>query len=313
MKIIHNIIIILVTASATLAAQPNSAPPQIAQWESMLAAREQRASLLRDELKALDARIEARVDSLVHALRSIGDSKDSRTKVARMKEQNIDALQRNIEYYRYKRAALQEELRRPTVNLTEEQKRRGIAVFDARIEKRVAQILQLQKSLPTHKDYARYNATGSNWAGTTYTVNQDHIQNQQLTGVSNRQRREVEEGLRKSIERLEQNNRGLRAQMNASPYAANAKEIAKEIAKNDALITERRKQIATALMPAETSTRAVGLKEAMDLDRALNTAIAELRRDLTTLFARYNALIPELSAINATRAAIAAAKAPARR
>ena len=306
------IIALFFAATLTKAFAAQFAPPQVAQWESMLAAREQRASLFRDELKALDARIEARVDSLVHALRSIGDSKDSRTKVARMKEQNIDALQRNTEYYRYKRAALQAELRRPTINLTEEQKRRGIAVFDAHIEKRVAQILQIQKSLPTHKDYARYTATGSTWNGTTYSLNQDHIQNQQLTAVTNRQRREIEEGLRKSIERLEQNNRGLQAQMNASPYAANAKEIAKEIAKNDALITERRKQVATALMPAETSTRAVGLKEAMDLDKALNTAIAELRRDFNTLFGRYNALIPELSAINATRAAIAAAKANAR-
>jgi hypothetical protein len=317
MTILRHLTILLATATAAFAAPPAAAPAPvtpatIAQWEAALAAREQRADLLRGELKSLDSRIEARVDSLVKALRSISDSKDSRTKVARMKEQNIDALKRNIEYYRNKRAALQEELRRPTLNLTEEQKRRGIAIFDAHIEKRVAQIIELQKSLPTHKDYARYKASGDSWAGTTYSLNQDYVQNQQVTGVTNRQRREIEEDLRKSIARLEQNNRGLRAQMDAAPYASRNKELAGEIAKNETLIAERRKQLATALAPVETPTRAVGLHEAVDLDRALNTAIGELRRDFNTLFARYNALIPELSAINSTRAAIAAAKARAK-
>ena len=59
------------------------------------------------------------------ALRAIGDSKDSRTKVARMKEQTIEGLKKNIGYFQTKRAALQEELRRPTLRLTDEQKRKG--------------------------------------------------------------------------------------------------------------------------------------------------------------------------------------------
>lgn len=309
MKTIHHLTILLLAATTALAAQPSAAAPNIAQWEAVLAAREQRATLLRDELKAIDGRIEARVDALVDALSSIADSKDSRSKVARMKEHNISALQRNLEYYRNKRATLQEELRRPTVNLTEEQKRRGIAVFDARIEKRVAQILKLQKSLPTHKDYERYESTGSSWYGTTYGVNEDYEQNLRLTGVTNRQRRETEAELRKSIAYLDQKTRTLRAQMDAAPYSARSKDLAAEIAKNETLIAERRKQIGIALAPIETPTKQIGQKEAADLDRALNTAIADLRREFTTLFARYNALIPELTAINNTRAAIAAAKA----
>ena len=309
MKATRILSIFLLTATAALAAQPNAPAPNIAQWEAVLAAREQRATLLRDELKAIDGRIEARVDALVDGLRSIADSKDSRTKVARMKEQNITALKRNIEYYRNKRATLQEELRRPTINLTEEQKRRGIAVFDARIEKRVAQILEIQKSLPTHKDYERYSATGSNWYGTTYGVNEDYEQNQRLTGVTNRQRKETEAGLRKSIAYLDQKNRTMRAQMDAAPYAARSKDLAAEIEKNEALSADRRKQIGIALAPVETPTKQIGQKEAADLDRALNIAIADLRREFNTLFARYNALIPELTAINNTRAAIANAKA----
>jgi ABC-type phosphate transport system auxiliary subunit len=289
-------------STTLLAAAP---APNAAQLAAVVKAREQRTTLLRDELKAQDARIEARVDAIVNALQSIGDSKDSRTKVARMKEQTIDALKRNLDYFQRKRAALQEELRRPTLQLTEEQKRQGIGVFDARMEKRVAQILALQKSLPGHKDYDRYEATGTvggrvsgrDWYGTTYGVNEDFRQNQRLTAVSNAQRKEVDAGLRKSIDRLDQQNRALKA--GGAPAA--------EIAKNEALLAERRKQLAGALTPADVATREVGQKEAMELDKTLRKAIDELRAEFTTLFARYHALLPELSALNAARAALAAA------
>ena len=151
-------------------------------------AREQRAALLRDELKAQDARIEA----IVTALQSITDSKDSRTKVTRLKETTIGGLMKNLEYFR--------------------QKRRGIAVFDARLEQRVAQILALQKSFPTHRDYERYQARdGGDW-GVTYSVNEDHRQNQRLTAHTNAQRDELTAGLRRNIERLEQQNRALKTQ-----------------------------------------------------------------------------------------------------
>jgi hypothetical protein len=254
--------------------------------------------LLRDEIKALDARIEGRIDTIVGALRAIGDSKDSRTKVARMKEQTIGALKKNIGYYQGKRAALQEEMRRPTLRLTGEQKRKGIEVFDARIEKRIAQILEVQKSLPAHQDFERYKVTGSDWNGTTYAVNEDHRQNQRVTAYTNSQRKEIEGGLRSSIARIEQQNRALKAQ--GAPAA--------EIAKNDALLAERRKQLAGALAPAATPTRAIGQKEALELDKALQTAIADLRKDFTTLFARYSAYLQELSAVNAARDAISAAE-----
>ncbi len=296
MNHIHSLVIIAGFASTSLPAAPT--PTSTAPWEAALIAREQRADLLRDELKALDSRIEGRVDIIVNALSAIGDSKDSRTKVARMKEQTIEALRKNMTYYHSKRAALQEELRRPMLGLTDEQKRKGIAIFDERMEKRVAQILAVRKSLPVHKDYERYKVTGSDWTGATYAVNEDHRQNQRVTSHTTAQRKKVEDGLRASIARIEQQNRTLKAQ-NAP---------AEEIAKNNALLAERRSQLATAMTPGGTATRDVGQKEAADLDKALQTAIADLRKDFTILFARYSAYLQELSAVNQSRAAIAAAR-----
>ena len=281
------------------AAQPPATQASAAQWEIALKAREQRATGLRDEVKGLDALIESRMDGIIQALQLIGDSKDTKSKVARMKRETIDSLQKTIAYYQQKRAALLEDLRRPTSNLTAEQKKTVIAKFDERIEKRITQILELQKSMPTHKDYDRYEVTGSNWYGTTYQMSDDYQQNLRLTTQSNYQRTEIVKALRAAIARLEQQNRALKA--DGAPAA--------EIAKNDALLAERRQQLATALAPVETPTRAIGRKEAAELDQALQLAVKDLQRDFNTLFSRYNALIQEVGAVNTARAGLAAAQA----
>jgi hypothetical protein len=286
------------TAKATAAAPSLTIP----QMEAAVLAHEKRTELLRTELKDLDARIESRANSIVNALTLVGDTKDSGTKVARMKVATINALKTNITYYQRKRATLIEELRNPTVTLTAEQKKRAVTIIDERCERRVAQILQLQKSLPTEKDYDRYKASGSNWTGTSYELNEDYVQNKKLTAVTNSQRKEITEGLRKSIARLEQQNRTL--QSKGAP--------AEEIQKNEALIAERKKQLAVALAPVETPTKQIGGKEAADLDKALNTAIADLKDEFTTLFSRYHTLVRELSSLNRKKDYLAAAKAKAK-
>ena len=129
-------------------------------------------------------------------------------------------------------------------------------------------------------------------------MNEDHKQNARLSSRTNAQRDELTTGLRKSIERIEAQNRTLKAQNGP----------ADEIAKNDALLGGRRKQFATALAPVGTPAREVGKKEAADLDAALSKAIAELRGEFTTLFARYHALLGELQSLNAAHDALAAAK-----
>ncbi|MDR3401163.1 MAG: hypothetical protein P4L99_01595 [Chthoniobacter sp.] len=274
-----------------------------------LDAREQRVALLRDEIKAADQSIEDRIDVLLGALKSVGDSKDSRSKVARMKEDTIAALKRNIDYIQRKRDALVEELRRPSLGLTEDQVKRGVAFFNERIEKRVAQIIAIQKSLPTHKDYERYKVTGDSWSGPTYAVNEDYTQNQRVTGYTNSSRKGIEDGLRTSIARLDQQKRTLGSALTGAD-AAHAAAIRAEIAKTDALIAERRKQLATALAPVETPTRQIGAREAADLDKALRTSIEDLRRDFTTLFARYSAFLQEVASLNAVKGATAKAKMP---
>jgi hypothetical protein len=81
--------------------------------------------------------------------------------------------------------------------------------------------------------------------------------------------------------------------------------LSEELAKTDAFMDERRKQRIEILTPSTTATHTVGLKEATNMDNAMQTAIRELSREFTTLFQRYNTFLNELSALHVTEAALA--------
>lgn len=283
--------------------------PTAEQLKSWIAVRQQRVDLLRDEIKQTDARIESRLDVIVDTLESIADSKDSRTKVARMKEDTGKRLMKTITYYDQKRAAMKQELRSPRLQLTEEEKRKIISVFDAKIEKRTQQITALNKSMPAHEDHERYKSTGGGWYGTDYERNEEYDQNRRMTSHSNTQRDAIVKQLDASIARLDRQSRTLKTQIAATADPAQRKSLSEELTKTEAMIAERRKQRVETLQPGGSPARTVALKEAMDMDRAMQTAINELRREFDTLFLRYNTLLNELSALHATEAMLAK-KAP---
>jgi hypothetical protein len=299
-------LILFLTLAAALPL-PAQTAEQLTSW---IAIRKQRVDLLRDEIKQTDARIESRLEVIVDTLKTITDSKDSRTKVARMKEDTGKRLGKTITYYDQKRAALKEELRNPRLRLTDEEKRKMIAAFDARIEKRTQQILALNKSMPTHEDHERYKTTGGGWYGTTYERNEEFEQNRRITTHSNTQRDAIVKQLDASIARLDRQSRSLKGQIAAKADSLQRKTLTEELAKTDALLAERRKQRVETLQPSDTATHTVALKEALDMDKAMQAAIDELRRDFTTLFQRYNTFLNELSSLHTTEAALIAITTP---
>ncbi len=249
------------------------------------------------------------MDDIVKGLTSIADSKDSRTKVARIKEDTMKRLAKTVEYYDQKRRVFRQELLNPQSALTADDKRKLVAVFDERIEKRTQQILLLNKSMPAHKDYERYKTTGGGWSGTEYQRNEDFEQNRRMTSHGNTQRDALLKQLDASIARLDRMGREMSSQLAATVDPARQKERAADIAKNDALIAERRRQKQDMLSSGDMAARGVALKEAMDLDQALKKSTDELRRDFTTLFQRFHTFVSELAALRMTEATLAAMKA----
>jgi hypothetical protein len=278
--------------------------------KAQLDAREKRAELLLAEIRSTDDRIEATVDRVIDTLKWMGDSKDSKTKMTRLKEQTIDALQKNIAFYQQKRATLQEEMRRPTLHLTPEEKQRAIAKFDARIEKRVQQVLALTNSLPRHKDHDRYKVVESGgWGwGPTYAPNEEYKQNQRLTAHSNSQRGEITKELQRSLDRIDRQIRTLQSQFVAASTEPHRKMLMDELARYEALKKTRQEQLSEVSTSPELATRPLGGKEAQDVDASLRRVADSLRRDFNSLIQRYTAYLTERSNVNAAKAALAAAK-----
>lgn len=282
--------------------------PTAVQLKSWIGIRQQRVDLLRDEVKQTDARIETRLDTIVGTLTTISDAKDSRTKVARMKEDTGKRLGKTIAYYDQKRAVLKEELRNPRLQLTAEEKQKLVAAFDARIEKRIQQILALNKSMPSHVEHERYRATGGGWWGTQYERNEEYEQNALMTTKTNQQRDAIVKQLDASIARLDQQGRALKTQISATADPVQRKALNDELAKTGALIAERRRQRLETVESPGIAVHQVALKQALDMDKALQTAINDLRRDFNMLFERYNTFLNELSLLHATEAALNAAQ-----
>lgn len=269
--------------------------------KAQVEAREKRADVLLAELKAADDRIEETVDRVLETLKLVGDSKDSRTKVARLKEQTINGMQKNIAEYQRRRAAMQEELRRPTLHFTTEEKQKLIAKFDARIEKRVQQMLDLAKTLASHQDYERYKTVDNGWYGTEYVQNEDFKQNKRLTKHTDVQREEILKGLKRSIESLERQNKSLQSQAAAAKTDAHRKMLQDEVARNEVLLKTRRDQLTDALKPSTTPTNAISAKDAQNMDLALRKTVESLKREMTDLFGRYSAYLTERSNVNAAK------------
>jgi hypothetical protein len=217
---------------------------------------------------------------------------------------------KSIDYYDQKRAALKEELRNPRLVLTDSEKRKMIAAFDERIEKRTGQVIALNKSMPSYQEHERYRSTGGGWWGTEYERNEEYDQNRRMTSHSNKQRDAIVKQFDTSIARLDRQARSLKTELSATKDTLQQQTLGEELAKTEALITERKKQRLETLTPyGETPTHTVALKEAMDLDKAIQTEAIDLRRDFTTLFQRYNTLLTELSTLHATETALAAKSA----
>ena len=282
--------------------------PALMQKKALVDARQHHADAMLSDIRTLDRHIEERIDALLSALKSVADSKDSRTKVARLKEDTTLGLSQNLGLYQRKRSEIQEQILRPTANLTDAQKKRIRQALDSRIEKRINQIIEIQKSLPTHQDYERYKVTPGYYGwDSTIVKNEDWEQNRRVTQHTDESRKKITAELKKGIARLEQQDRLLRQKIVEQP--ALKETLTAEIQRNDAMLKSRHEQLETVVSAQATATRAIGKGEASTLDATLKSAGVELNKEISKLFVQYNALIAFLPQLNAAQAQLAAAKA----
>lgn len=171
-----------------------------------IALREQRLGEIISDIKALDERNEKRIDSLVDTLKSLKDSSDTGTRINALKVDAINGLKKGITIYVSKRREIFERLRSdknaPVEALTGDMEK-----FDARIQKRVDQIMELAKSMPAREDVEKYEDDGGvywdGWYQETTRISEEWKQNRRQGVATEKSLREIRQALEKAIGSLE--------------------------------------------------------------------------------------------------------------
>ena len=301
------------TATTAAPAAPTQAPApapnaNAALLERQAAASQRRVDQLMSNIREVDARIEKRVSKAVDGVKPLGDSKDSGTRVARIKAEVIDFLRKQIGDYSRRRAQLRAELDNPRRVISEVTLNSDIAKIDARIDLRVQQIIALGGSFAAHKEYDKYSVNGTGWYGyTEYRVNEDWKQDRRNTRRAGEEKGKLFDAIDVNVKRLEATNRTLKGRLQGQSPAAAAR-IQADITRNESLIASLNGERNTLYSTGADSLRLVGSKEAIQIESRLKQAGADARSDQFKLISLYNQLNQERSRLQSLNTALAAQK-----
>jgi len=280
---------------ASVFAQNQLAPD--AMLNAQIRLRESRVAAKEELLKTTDARLEKGIADLVSLLQAANDSPESRTRVTLLKGQVTRTLAQSIGYYRQKRQETRAALERPDLNYQPEDLRRGLAALDERIERRIAQIIDLTRSLAVNEEFEKflieYNDDDNRWRDNRqFRRNPDWSQNRRVTRRTDQDRRQVAEALAKNIEELDRRERDLKSRL------ATATGTARELMEEDLADVRRRQgiraeQASELNIPTAESAEAVDLERARELQNLVRDMSDDLREDFFAIFRLYNDLLVE--------------------
>jgi len=282
----------------------------VANLKEHIAQREARFELMKTDLIALDARVEKQIDSIVKTLASMKDSNDTKTGVANIKDDVMRALVKMIYVYRQKRMEVFDQMRKDT-NVPQDQVDAAVKVFDDRIGKRIAQVMELARSFPGAEDVEKYeSAGGSYWRGfyqENTRVSEEWKQNQRAETSGRGARQDVLKVIDKALA-TNQNRRAALADTVAKGKL-NERQRAlqqEELGRTDALIDNLKAQKRDLVLPAGGGTREIGNDELVDAGRMLDDARRDLSRDFYEIMGKYTDLSAERTRLFALKQNLAA-------
>jgi len=260
----------------------------VANLEAHIAQREQRLAEWGRDIVELDARIEKNIEQLVKMLAGLRDSQESRTQISQLKKDAIAGLKRGIDLYVTKRKEIREQVRTGADTALGD-----LGKFDQRIIKRVDQIAELTKSIPTHDDVEKYQSDGgSYWNGYYYEssrVSGDWKQNRRDSTRSDQQRDDTSKALREALDRLDQRRRALKDLLANRELTDSARALyTTELGQIDAYQDHLNTQLADVASASGGGGVAVGREQAHDVEALIADARRDLREDVSRLFRSYD-------------------------
>jgi len=264
-----------------------------------VAEREIRLREIASDIIRLDRRLEGQIDRVVKKLASVKDSQKSGYRVSQVKMEAMEGLGKTIANYQSKRATLIQEIREQRSGIPKEVLDGDVKIFDEHVEKRIEQILKLSKSFTQDADVKKYEIVhgdpyyryGSGWSDEIRQISDEWRQNRRDRTMDKKQRSEILEALKKSIERLVALVAGQEDSLaNRKMSKAESSLMQSEMDRNKALLELRNGQLQELLEVDTPATASVGRDAAQDLQHALRDSAADMRQDFEAIFVKYGEL-----------------------
>jgi hypothetical protein len=274
--------------------------------------RQKRFDEVAAEIRQRSEATDKKIGEIVEMLAGLKDSESSKRRISDIKGEAIAGLKRMIEVYRRERRALVETLRTEG-DAPAEAMKKDMAAIDALTEKRVAQIVALVKSMPGGEDIEKYESAGGYYYNGFYEeetrVSEEWRQNRRDRVESEKQRREVQQALEKSIADLEARLATLKAQLAGGKLTAPEKEIFEhELGYVTNLVGQRKAQLVEVTAPSTPAGDDASKGEADDLKQLFNDARRDIAGDFTKTLKLYHAAAAEREKIHAAKENLEARK-----
>ena len=304
------------TAPAVLQAQAQRSVAGIEQMlshsKSRLELRKQRVEELRADIILLDGRIERRTDKIVTMLAQTKDSTESNVTIVNQKRSAVEGLVGSIKLYQDKRNELLTELAASADSQQRAKLEEGVEYIDQRIQNRIDNITLISRSLSRSPGYKTYQRDQ------TAKRDKGNKHDERVGQTGEIVRRELDEVIRQSMSRIEQENANYRRHLDRDDLSAENRELVRKLLEqNEAQIAHREDQI-IGTMTVETAAKSVGSAEARTIRKAIEEVSADLQQSLRRVFWLADRIVEERRIINSIKVTVgqlendlAAAKAAA--
>lgn len=265
------------------AEQPASAAEAAAVLDRRIALQQQRYDEAQQQLTAVDAKIEKGIATLLKDVSSLTDSKESGTRIAGVKKDVIEGLRKTLEFYKRERDVRIGDVVSFAQTQTTPDLSNDVKAIEARMDKRVEQIIDLSATFAQQKGYQQYERYSDGDGGVVQRESEAYRHNEREVSVASQQQRQIVDALRKSIDDLERRNGVLKTQLAAVATAQDKAFLQGEIHRNDELKDQRREQIREVLEGGQAGSRALSRQAAFQIDQLVDDQMAELRRQFNEL------------------------------
>lgn len=233
---------------------------------------------------ALDKRMEERIDDVVSLLATVSDSSDSKTRVTGVKQDVIEGLEKCMAFYRQRRAARIESVRTGMSAEPMAQNEEALRFLDAKVEKRIEQILEVAASLTQHEQWKRtekYYGSGRHdgGGGPGNVETTEHRRHTKNVSRSGHEKQDVAEALSEDADNLRAENERLRRSLAYAKTDEVRARIEAQIVKNEEAGAKRREQVRSVLVEAQAPGKSLSKHAAFETAKWISDMVQDIGQD----------------------------------